>query len=531
MVRRVRPFLAALALAGACSTPTLDLGRNVGDGSVDASASSCRGRTLCDTRDAGPSCVDTSVDPAHCGGCGRVCSSGACVAGACCPDTRPTRCMAGAGAACVDTSVDPGHCGGCGQACPSGACVGGACCPGIRRALACESGGARACVDPATDPRHCGACGVVCSAGPCVEGRCCEDEGLAACDEGGALRCVDVRAEAQHCGACGASCPAACAGGACCEPTCGDLCIPTRFEARSLAGGREAMGPVIADLDADGFDDVVWPTQLSNEIWISWGNRSGALLNPTRLRSGRVSPFVGVGDLDGDGLLDLAAPIQSRGPPFVDQIRIWYTRPDRTFEPGPVLEHPENPSGVAIARVDDDPHADLLLRLTALGCIGLRRGDGRGGFAPARCILDYEVDAYDPRILVLGAGPVTVAEVRGGVPPTLRLHQLDREGDLVETRLLALTERSVPAGGGVLRASPRRAEGLLLFSGGSDPIELVLDGGERCPIAFDLDTSTPFGPATPLTGGDFDGDGLLDFAGTGTCSFCESTLRVYLGRR
>jgi hypothetical protein len=41
-------------------------------------AGSCAPRTTC-----GGACVDTSNDPKHCGACGSVCSSGACVAGAC----------------------------------------------------------------------------------------------------------------------------------------------------------------------------------------------------------------------------------------------------------------------------------------------------------------------------------------------------------------------------------------------------------------------------------------------------------------
>ncbi len=530
-----RPRLArlylALALAASCSAPTLDVGRDDPDASREGGVAACEGRTLCEGSGRGSVCVDTALDPANCGGCGRVCASGVCVAGACCEGARPALCAVGRAAVCADTSSDPSHCGGCGRVCASGACFDGVCCPGERAALVCATPDGPACVDPATDVAHCGACGAMCASGACIEGDCCEGEGFAACEVGGARRCLDVRADPANCGGCGVACEDGCAAGRCCTASCGAFCAPSRVLTRSAPGGREAMAPLLEDLDADGFDDFVVPTQLSNEIWIFWGNREGAMLVPTRIASGRVSPHMGIGDVDGDGFLDLAALVQSRGPPFIDQIRIFYVRAGRRIDPGPVLRHPENPPAVQVARVDADEHADLLIRLPALGCIGLRLGNGRGHFEPARCIIEDDIGASFPQMVVLGegAGPVTIVERRVAEPAVLRWRHLDADGNLAHTSTVPL-DGTAPAA--LSRYRPRGGqEQVLLFPAGPEPIVVASDSGERCGVALELDVATPFGPALPSTAGDFDGDGLIDLGASGTCGFCESENRVYLGRR
>jgi hypothetical protein len=102
------------------------------------------------------------------------------------------------GATCVDTKVDPLHCGACGVACPPGvACVDGECaCPS--EATLCEG----ACVDTASDPLHCGGCDLPCDMF-CLMGECAADCGaLEACD--GA--CVDVSSNPLHCGGCDQPC-------------------------------------------------------------------------------------------------------------------------------------------------------------------------------------------------------------------------------------------------------------------------------------------------------------------------------------
>lgn len=136
-----------------------------------------------------------------------------------------TQCPAGqssCGASCVDTSLDPQHCGACDQPCGEGylcslgmcgtECLGGTLQCGDR------------CVDPMLDPAHCGRCDVACAAEEvCEQGTCgvgCGD-GLIVCEGD----CVDVSTNAQHCGGCNEPCDngGVCLTGKCFARGCKDL--------------------------------------------------------------------------------------------------------------------------------------------------------------------------------------------------------------------------------------------------------------------------------------------------------------------
>lgn len=71
----------------------------------------------------GATCVDTTSDPEHCGGCAQVCQ-GTCTDGVCNPCPDGGNLCAGA---CRVLESDPEHCGACGHGCLGGACDGGAC--------------------------------------------------------------------------------------------------------------------------------------------------------------------------------------------------------------------------------------------------------------------------------------------------------------------------------------------------------------------------------------------------------------------
>src|SRR5690606_277036 len=151
----------------------------------------CVGECRAPAVECGGACVDTRVDPSHCGACGVGCESpdfgvGVCVEGNCtfqCVSPLYADCDGKAANGCETyLPADPAHCGACGQACPdysalhrvavcsSGACAPGACMEGYED---CNGQPADGCeIDLRSDPQNCGACGSDCQGRLCVEANC-----------------------------------------------------------------------------------------------------------------------------------------------------------------------------------------------------------------------------------------------------------------------------------------------------------------------------------------------------------------------
>lgn len=126
------------------------------------------------------------------------CGNGTCTCLVCACDPGWIACAS----RCVDTTTDPAHCGGCGDACPAGfACSGSTC---VCNQTLC----AGECVNTQTSETHCGECRDACVAG--TTPRCCSGS------------CVDLAADPANCGSCGAVCAATevCCAGTCMATAC-----------------------------------------------------------------------------------------------------------------------------------------------------------------------------------------------------------------------------------------------------------------------------------------------------------------------
>jgi len=193
----------------------------------------------------GGGCVDTSRDPAHCGGCERACLNGtACVSSRCifppldagrdaveAVDAMTSDAVEGGDvapdAAPACTSMTPGNC--CGVGCPRDRWVAEATCIAGRCGIVCERWAgdcngvvADGCeVDLTATSAHCGACGARCAnGGACVRGVCppvCP-AGRGNCDGDNANGCeTNTSLDAVNCGQCGNRCPGgrSCSAGMC----------------------------------------------------------------------------------------------------------------------------------------------------------------------------------------------------------------------------------------------------------------------------------------------------------------------------
>ncbi len=232
-------LVASPAHCGACGTACPSFTNAATVCSQGACGFTCRtGFGDCDGDSSNGCEVNTATNPAHCGGCGTVCSRpnsvGACTAGAC-----SYTCAAGFGDCDNDPTngcerslaADNTHCGMCGRACAAGTfCSGGTCQSQCAAGTTFCNG---ACVDTRVSTSHCGMCGRTCAApangaaacvaGACTLGTC--TEGFGNCDNNAANGCeVNLNTTPTHCGACRDACSTANATPACTGGVCSVTC-------------------------------------------------------------------------------------------------------------------------------------------------------------------------------------------------------------------------------------------------------------------------------------------------------------------
>src|SRR5260370_10102792 len=77
--------------------------------------------------------------------------------------------------------------------------------------------------------------------------------------------------------------------------------------ARAFPAGNSAVSIAVGDFNGDGVQDVAAPNYFSNNESVLLGNGDGSFQAARNFAVGSGPFFVAVGDFNGDGVLDLAA--------------------------------------------------------------------------------------------------------------------------------------------------------------------------------------------------------------------------------
>ncbi|MFW6050825.1 MAG: FG-GAP-like repeat-containing protein [Myxococcota bacterium] len=435
--------------------------------------------------------------------------------------------------ACVDTSDDPAHCGGCDVSCadetdgPVGAaCVAGACACSVSEA-ACTVDGVDECVVTDDDPQHCGECGM-----SCEEGTACEDGACVA------TACGDGALQAgEHCFA----------------PHLADLPVgiePSRMAAADFDGdgrrdlavvseaedaiavlratprgtfevgepiptGASPLDMVATDYDGDGAPDLVVAAVDGDggtgALHLHRNDGSGGFTEDPPIAISR--PWhVAAGDFDGDGRVDLAVGSQN-----VDELRVMLQQADGGF--GSPLSTPLTSFAFAVraADLDDDGHDEIALlqqpieggmvveaftveggTLTSIGPSPEGGSFQPGGLVLADVTGDGALDALVGRASEAGSPELFPGDGAGGF------------GDaIVVDPELVVDGGAWPAAGRV-RADATGADVAVVDPAGE---QVHLYGYDDTGGAFGFLGTHPVG-ANPVQAllEDFDGDGLSDLA-------------------
>jgi hypothetical protein len=172
-------------------------------------------------------------------------------------------------------------------------------------------------------------------------------------------------------------------------------------KAASIQVGTDAAGLAVGDLNGDGNLDLVTTSLLadgSRAVELLLGKGTGTFQAPISLTPGTRSESVAIGDFTGDGKLDLVLVDR-----FNNTVSVLPGNGDGTF--GSILTTPvENPvaglGGPALGDFFNDGKLSLAVT-TGLGTVSVLRGNGDGTF---QAQVDYLVGAHgtEPSTVVTG---------------------------------------------------------------------------------------------------------------------------------
>ncbi len=148
------------------------------------------------------------------------------------------------------------------------------------------------------------------------------------------------------------------------------------------------MAVATGDIDGDGLADMAVAT-ATEEIYVILGRKNGAFVTEFTVPDHRFASSVWLEDVSGDGRVDLIS--LSR----LSSVRVSLGQPDGTFGKAVMIGNDRRPTDVSIADLDRDGRLDLLLACHGSVSIVFYRGLGAGRFDVGRStgLANYDFDA------------------------------------------------------------------------------------------------------------------------------------------
>jgi hypothetical protein len=155
-----------------------------------------------------------------------------------------------------------------------------------------------------------------------------------------------------------------------------------RFEAACTAFARGSATSIApADFDRDGLVDLAVPARDGGQSYVYLNGGKAAFASERRIPFGPPDAIIRMAeaaDLDGDGLLDVVAIDERRGP------AVYFGQKDATFSPGLALDNGKaTPYALALADLNRDGKVDVVVgNVEAPSSLFFNDGSGRT-YAPS----------------------------------------------------------------------------------------------------------------------------------------------------
>ncbi len=279
----------------------------------------------------------------------------------------------------------------------------------------------------------------------------------------------------------------------------------------SYTNGARPVNLVVCDINGDGKPDVIAVNNNANYLTILL-NKGNGLFQVNSVSLPFTAGTVAVGDVNGDGKLDLVLRGGSNGDTFFSGFAVLLGNGDGTFQ-SPKISGVGEGATLTLSDLNGDGRLDIVA--TNYAIVGILLGNGDGTFQTET---DYAVT---------GASFASVGDLNG-----------DGKPDLVVTCQTNSTAILIGNGDGTFQAPVVYASGqntsviadlngdgkLDIVSPGNGGLQVFMgrgDGTFPAPVMYESTQQV-----SAVTVGDFNGDGKLDFA---TANSTADTLDVFLG--
>lgn len=294
----------------------------------------------------------------------------------------------------------------------------------------------------------------------------------------------------------------------------------TNAQGSPFPAGNGAAGLTVADLNGDGFPDLV-TANSGAALTILFGNgKAGFTTATVLLPSGAGPTGVAVGDFNGDGFPDLAVADRING-----TVIILAGNGKGGFASSPLVSPGAaylGPTSIAVADLNGDGFQDLAVACQVSGTLAILLGNGSGGFAPASA-----------NLIKVGAQPFSVVTGDFNGDGLADLATADNAGNTVTVLIGNGLGAFAPAPGSPFAVSSPwslavgdiNGDGFTdVVVGGAAGVSVLAGNGKG---GFSLITGAPTG-AIPISVSlaDLNGDGILDLV---AANYGKNTVTVLLG--